>query len=237
MLRGGLKKMSKTKLQEIKQLINNCTDDECKELLQYIRTRVNIHPLEEKLGCKAEIILEAIARASDLTLRGIRGIIAEAAFKTVVLNNLTGWEDITPEGDYPFDFKIKKSKVEITIQVKMQRLKNHLPMKAKEGYKIYPDNMYVVETQRTRGGILNGEDSRPYRFGEFDILAVSLHPSTNNWKDFMYIPSKWLISRRENEKFLMKFQPVAKKPNKDWTNDLLTCIEWHSSNIQKKLSF
>ena len=229
--------MSKNKLQEIKQLISTCTDDECKELLQYIRTRVNIHPLEEKLGCKAEIILEAIERSSDLTLRGIRGIIAEAAFKTVVLNNLVGWEDITPEGDYPFDFKIKKMNKEITIQVKMQRLKKHRPMTAKEGYKIYPDNMYVVETQRTRGGKLNGEDSRPYRFGEFDILAVSLHPSTNNWKDFMYIPSKWLIPRRDKENFLMKFQPVAKKPNNDWTTDLLTCIKWHNSNIQKTLNF
>lgn len=41
--------------------------------------------------------------------------------------------------------------------------------------------MYVVETPRTRGGkdLTSGEDTRPYRYGEFDILAVSMHPSTN----------------------------------------------------------
>lgn len=230
--------MTKQNLHEIKKIINDCTDEECGEILKYIRTRVNIHPLEEKLGCKAEIMLEAIARASDLTLRGIRGIIAEAAFKTEILDNLKSWENITLEGDHPFDFKIKDSTgFEVTIQVKMQRQKNQRPMFGKEGYKIFPSNMYVVETQRTRGGILNGQDTRPYRFGEFDILAVSMHPSTGKWKDFMYIPSRWLVPRPENKSLIMKFQPVAMKPNQDWTDCLLTCIEWHRSKIDKILGF
>ncbi len=228
----------KSDLHDIKKLINSCTDSECGELLSYIRTRVNIHPLEEKLGCKAEIILEAISRSSDLTVRGIRGIIAEAAFKTEVIDALKGWKDITPDiGDFPFDFKIQDHKGEITIQVKMQRLKNHRPMTANEGYRIYSEKMYVVETQRTRGGVLNGEDTRPYRFGEFDILAVSMHPSTNSWKNFMYIPSKWLVPRPENKKLLMKFQPVAMTPNNDWTDNLEACIEWHRKSNKKILSY
>lgn len=230
--------MTKANLFKIKRLIDDCTNEECGELLQYIRTRVNIHPLEKKLGCKAEIILEAIARASDLTLRGIRGIIAEAAFKTEVLKNLADWEDITPDGDYPFDFKIKDvTGVEISIQVKMQRQKDYRPMTANEGYKIYPNSMHVVETQRTRGGKKNGKDTRPYKFGEFDILAVSMHPSTGNWKDFRYTPSKWLVPRPEDNKMLMKFQPIAMKTNDDWTDDLFTCIKWHRSSINKTISF
>ena len=33
---------------------------------------------------------------------------------------------------------------------------------------------------------MTGLATRPYRFGEFDILAVSMHPSTNDWNRFMY---------------------------------------------------
>jgi hypothetical protein len=217
-------------------MINNCSDDQCDELLQYIRARVNIHPLEAKLGCKAEIILEAISRASDFTLRGIRGIIAEAAFKKDVLENLVGWEDVSSEGDHPYDFIIHDHIGSIRIQVKMQRQKNQRPMTAKEGYRIFSVEKWVVETQKTRGGKKNGIDTRPYRFDEFDILAVSVHPSTGKWNAFMYVPTKWLLPRGDNPDLIMKFQPVSKISDKDWTENIVTGIKRFRSNKQKTIS-
>jgi hypothetical protein len=41
--------------------------------------------LEEKWNIPAEVILEAIARSQDITLRGIRGVIAELCFLLYVL--------------------------------------------------------------------------------------------------------------------------------------------------------
>jgi hypothetical protein len=232
----GVQERNMLNLQEIKRLINDCSDEQCSELLQYIRARVNIHPLEIKLGCKAEIILEAISRASDLTLRGIRGIIAEAAFKKDVLESLIGWDDISTEGDQSYDFIIQDRIGVIRIQVKMQRQKNQRPMTAKEGYRIFTAEKWVVETQKTRGGTKNGLDTRPYRFDEFDILAVSLHPSTGKWSDFMYVPSRWLLPRSENPDLIMKFQPVSKRADSDWTDNILNCIKRFRSNKRKTIS-
>ena len=177
--------MSKN-VDQIKSLLDKCSEERRRELFRYLRKDIPIHPIEEKLNCSAEIILEAIARASDLTLRGIRGIIAEASFKYEVLDKLKGWKDVTPDGNDSFDFKIKDAKGAVTIQVKMQRQKEHQPMMANKALKILPAGKYVVETQRTRGGkdFRTGENTRPYRFGEFDIIAVSMHPSTTRWNSF-----------------------------------------------------
>ena len=97
--------------------------------------------------------------------------------------------------------------------------------------------MYVVETQRTRGGkdATTQEDTRPYRFGEFDILAVSMHPSTNNWADFMYTVADWLVARPENSNLLLKFQPVARTPNDVWTDSFETCVAWFCSKERRKI--
>jgi hypothetical protein len=46
--------------------------------------------------------------------------------------------------------------------------------------------MYAVEVQKTRSGEKKGQKTRPYRFGDFDILAVNLHPTTGDWKRFVY---------------------------------------------------
>ena len=70
------------------------------------------------------------------------------------------------------------------------------------------------------------EDTRPYRFGEFDILAVSMHPSSKNWSRFLFAVGDSLLSRPENEKLIKIMQPVPKAPNERWTDQLLTCIEW-----------
>ncbi len=222
----------------VKKVLDTCSEDEQRLIFDYLRSKFPIHPIEKQLNTTAEVILEAIARASDLTLRGIRGIIAEASFKQNVVNHLAGWKDITPAGDSAYDFLIEDSIGKVSIQVKMQRLKACVPMSAKSGYKFLSADKYVVETQRTRGGTdpKTNSDTRPYKFGEFDILAVSMHPSCGTWNDFMYTVGDWLIARQDDTNLLLKFQPVAKKPNDEWTDDILQCIEWFRSGQVKKIS-
>lgn len=110
-------------------------------------------------------------------------------------------------------------------------------MMASEANANFPDDMYVVEVQKTRGGIdpTTGQDTRPYRFGDFDILAVNLHPSTDNWKEFRYTVSNWLLPRFENETLIEKFQPVAREPNEAWTDSLGDCIEWLTAGGDRRI--
>jgi len=216
---------------EVKRLIDLCDDGQCAEIFKHIRTRVAVHPLEAQLNCNAEIILESMSRASDLTLRGIRGIITEVAFKDRIVDNLIGWTDITPPGDLAFDFLLRDGTAsDIKIQVKMQRKVTGNPLSTPDGTK------WIVETQRTRNGTKNGAATRPYKFGEWDILAVSLQPSTGNWDNFIYTVGKWLIPRPDDKTLIKVLQPVSKVPNDDWTDDLQTCIDWHRSGRIKTIA-
>lgn len=224
---------------QIKQLLAGCTPEQRRQLFEYLREEFPIHPFEAKLGATAEVILEAISRASDLTQRGVRGLIAESAFGFNVAKKLAEWKEIPLHSDFPYDFLLEDSLGRVRVQVKMQRQKAQRPMKAKEAYTRLPASMYVTETQRTRGGLdtATGEDTRPYRFGEFDILAVSMHPSTRDWSSFFYTVSDWLLPRPENPKYLLKFQPISKQPNEDWTDDFEICVAWLRSGIKKKISY
>jgi hypothetical protein len=224
---------------EIKTLLDNCSEEEQGLLFQYLRRKFLIHPLEKQFNAPAELILESISRSPDITQRGVRGIIAEAAFKQYVIDNLAGWQDITPAGDSSsYDFLLDAGISQIRIQVKMQRLKAGKPMAAKEGYRFLSPDKFVVETQRTRGGIdkKTSSDTRPYKFGEFDILAVSMHPSCGNWSCFLYAVADWLLPRKDAPDLLLKFQPVPRNANDEWTDDLVQCIEWFRSGEKKKIS-
>ncbi|MCM3872114.1 MAG: hypothetical protein ND895_15635 [Pyrinomonadaceae bacterium] len=218
-----------TKTDEIKRLLDACTEEERLEIFKYLRRTIPIHAIEAKLNTQAEVILEAIDRASDLTLRGIRGIIAEAAFLVEVIAKLEGWKDVTPPGDAAYDFLVEDAVGRVSIQVKMQRKEHGVP-KIRNG-------KYVVETQRTRGGtdVVTGLATRPYRFGEFDILAVSMHPSTNDWNTFMYTVGTWLRPRPASPELLEVFQPISRAVNEDWTDDLLTCIRWLRSGTPRTI--
>jgi hypothetical protein len=228
--------MNKTnEVDQIKQLLMSCNADQRHEIFRLLRQEFPIHPIEKNLNISAEVILEAISRASDLTMRGVRGVIAEAAFETYIASKLDGWDNVGLLDDYAYDFLLEDLIGEIRVQVKMQRQKEHRPMMANEAYRYLPNNMYVVETQRTRGGQRNNEDTRPYRFGEFDILAVSMHPSTNNWDSFMYTVQRWLLPRPENPSLLLKFQPVSLTPNDVWTNDFRECISWFRLGGDKRV--
>lgn len=224
-------------LEQIKQMLQQCSEEQRREIFEYLRAEFPIHPIEAKLNTQAEIILEAIDRASDLTLRGVRGVITEAAFEINIVRQLLGWRDVTPDGDLPYDFVLEDGIGQVRVQLKMQRQKDKHPMMANQGYTYLPSNEFVVETQRTRGGTdaKTGESTRPYRFGEFDILAVSLHPSTHDWSTFMYTVADWLIPRPENSNLLLKFQPVAQQPNECWTNDFEICVRWFRSGEKKRI--
>ncbi|HHX2283435.1 TPA: hypothetical protein ACVFIV_005431 [Pseudomonas aeruginosa] len=221
---------------DLQQRLAELSNEEREEIFKYLRSEIKIHPLEDEFNAQAEVILEAISRGSDLTKRGIRGIIAEASFKVEVLESLTGWQDITPPGDLPFDFKIVDLIGEVGIQVKMQRKKAQRPMMANEGYRVLSNDKYVVETQKTRGGEKDGENTRPYRFDDFDILAVSMHPSTNDWSEFRYTVARWLLPDFKDDSRILKFQPVPLEKNEDWTDSLEECIEWFRSGRQHTIS-
>ncbi len=200
---------------------------------------MRLHPLEEILNVQAEIILEAIHKASDLTRRGIRGVIAESYFVMNIASSIPPWRVVPFDGDPPYDCLLTDDKRQVRIQIKMQRLKDHIPMMAKEAYRYLPADKYVVETQRTRGGVdqKTGKSTRPYRFGEFDLLAVSLHPSTGDWNKFLYTVEKWLISSPDHPDCLLKFQPVPVIPNDDWTDKLDQAIEWIFSGVSKTIHY
>lgn len=216
---------------EIKRLIDQCNDEHCADILRYVRQRVDIHPLEKQLNCKAEIILESIARAADITVRGIRGIITEVAFKQEIIDPLALWKDVATVGEHPYDFMLTDGNRKVSIQVKMQR-------KEKGLVKINKSGKWVVEVQKTRTGkTKDGADTRPYRFGEFDILAVSLQPATGEWNKFVYTIGRWLIPRLSPDTELIRvMQPVSLESDDDWTDNIETAIDWYFSGNKKTIA-
>ena len=192
-----------TKKDDVLRLLEQCSPEERREIFNYLRR--------------------------EFTMRGIRGIIAEAAFLVDVLQKLEGWKIVDIVGDAPFDFLIEDAVGRVSIQVKMQRREKGVPL--------VRGGMFVVETQRTRTGRdAAGGATRPYRFGEFDILAVSLHPSTNDWTNFVYTVGAWLRPRSSDSSLLEVFQPIPEQPNEDWTNSLETCIEWLRSGTNRTIA-
>ena len=224
-------------IEQIKHLLSLCTPAQRQEIVRSLRKEFPIHPLEVELNTEAEIILEAIQRASGLTLRMIRGVIAEVAFQIHIVEHLSGWTNVTPSGDLPYDFLLSDSQGSVRVQVKLQRSVGRRPMWASQAYRFLPTDMYVVETQRTRGGSnrKTGGSTRPYRFGEFDLLAVAMYPSTNTWDTFMYTVSDWLLPGQTDPSEMLKFQPVATVPNNDWTDDFYRAVERWRSRVKKKI--
>src|SRR5690606_6724744 len=120
----------------------------------------------------------------------------EAAFASEVIPTLGGWTDITPPGDLPYDFLIEDRTGQVRVQVKLQRSTRGQPTRGTDVYKrerLFSPEMYVVETWRTRTGKKDGRATRPYRYGEFDILAVGMHPSSGSWDSFMFSVERWLL--------------------------------------------
>src|SRR2546428_229094 len=113
-------------LDNLKRLLDECTDAQRAALLDYLKARLPQHLLEKEWGVGAEVILSAIARSSDLTKRGVRGIIAEAVFEKNVLRSLKEWEVVSFLDDRPYDFLLRSRQAgsrEVRIQVKLQRMR------------------------------------------------------------------------------------------------------------------
>jgi hypothetical protein len=223
--------------EEIKRLLRLCSPAQRLEIFRSLRQEFPIHPLEVQLHTEAEVILEAIHRAAGLTLRMIRGVIAEAAFRVEVIERLRGWRDTTPSGDRSYDFRLEDKQGTVRVQVKLQRSKEGRPMPANKAFRSFPTDMYVLETQKTRAGRKrkNGGSTRPYRFGEFDILAAAMQPSTNRWDSFLYTVAAWLLPSLTDAAAIRKFQPVPGKPNEDWTDDFRTVVGWVRSGVKKTI--
>jgi hypothetical protein len=220
-------------IQEIRRILIEASKEERLRIFQQLRGEFPIHSLEKEWNASAELILEAISRASDLTKRGIRGVIAEAAFDQYVVQHLRDrdWKSETPAGDHPFDFLLVDTVGPVKVQVKMQRLEKKVP-------KLWTPTspFFVVETQKTRSGTDNsGKSTRPYRFGEFDVLAVSMHPSCNDWSRFRFTVASWLWARPEDERLIRVYQPVSDTANADWCDDLQTAVAWFREQIKKTI--
>ncbi|MFL6606335.1 MAG: hypothetical protein ACJ8R9_34100 [Steroidobacteraceae bacterium] len=230
---------------KISGILAQCSENERKALFKALRASNQIHELEGIFGAPAEVILEAIHRAPELTRRMLRGVIADAAFAqhTIPMLAAQGWCNVTPEGNFSFDHLLQDDAGRISVQVKLQRSEKQVPV-ITTGTKFgLGAGMYMVEPQRTRGGKkrgVNGNDkddskTRPYRFGEFDVLAVSLQPSTKKWDSFRYTVGSWLIpGRGANE--IATYQPVAMIPNDDWTDDFSTVARWFRAKMQKTIA-
>lgn len=138
------------------------------------------------------MILEAIHRAPELTRRMLRGVIADAAFRQYLDNNLVahGWTDVTAVGNFAYDYKLDDSAGTVTVQVKLQRSQGGSPVVRNGARYGFGPQVFMTETQKSRSGtdgtVGVDNQTRPYRYGEFDILAVSMQPSTARWDRYMF---------------------------------------------------
>lgn len=226
--------MTNDKLQEVWQLLQQTSKEDRARVFEQLRQEFPIHLLEKEWNVSADIILEAISRSSDLTKRGVRGVIAEAVFEQSVVVPLAsrGWKDETPDGDHPFDFLLVDKIGPVKIQVKMQRLERKVPKHWGRNTRFF-----VVETQKTRSGKNSaGGSTRPYRFGEFDVVAVSMHPSSGDWTKFRYTVANWLLPRPDKGKKLIQvFQPVPDTTNADWCDDFEVAVQSFRGGIKKAI--
>lgn len=229
-----------TPLEQAFALIERLTQPERETLLRHLRAKLPLHPMEERLKASAETVLDAIGRASPLTIRGIEGIIAEASFAMEVLPALEGWTPLDAPEEAAYDFRLADTSEPVRLQVKMQRRRNHLPWMASEAMKStrkWPKDFYVVEVQRTRGGEAGeGVATRPYRFGEFDLLAVSLGAAKGRWRDFIYTVANWLLPDPADKTQILKYQPVSPVTNEDWTTDFNEAVKWFRSGKVKTIA-
>lgn len=215
--------MNPLNFDQVRDLLNARSAEERRKLFDFLREEFTLHPLEQKFGVRAEVICEAIARASDLTQRGIRGVIAEAVFVQQVLPRAlagSGWRDVADfsAADIPFDSLVEKGGKKVRIQVKNQRIEKGLPKQL--------NDCWVVEVQKTRSGEKNGEDTRPYRFSDFDLIAVCTWPSSKDWTQFTYALTSDLKARAGNSSLIEIMQRIPKDLNSGgWSTNLVAKLE------------
>ena len=220
--------MSEEALRAIRELLEQCSAEEQVALFRELRTRHQIHEFEGIIGAPAEMILEAVHRAPELTRRMLRGVIADAAFRQFAVLPLAaaGWHDVTPVGNFAFDYKLDDGMGAITVQVKLQRSERGAPVVKPGAPYGFDGRVHIVETQKTRTST-DGDDNltRPYRFGEFDVLAVSMQPSTGKWDRYRYTLGRWLRCGKKPTE-MATLQPVAIGDSDFWTDDFRQAARW-----------
>lgn len=236
--RKGLRVSSET-LAQIRALLAQCTPEELATLFRELRVLHPIHEFEAFIGAPAEMILDAVHRAPELTRRMLRGVIADAAFRQFVIPTLAdaGWRDVTPVGNYAYDYMLEDQAGAVTVQVKLQRSESGTPV-VKRGQRYgLGEQVHIVETQKSRTGTDGeGARTRPYRYGEFDILAVSMQPSTSRWDRYRYTLGRWLLPG-QGEGEIATLQPVAIEASEYWTDDFITAALWlRTEDDGKRLS-
>src|SRR5678809_1323828 len=90
-------------LDEIRRLLALCTDEQRRIVYSELRELIGPHPFEVKMNASADVILEALNRAQDLSIRGIRGLIAKPTRVLEAAPLLQGWQDAPPPGHLPYD--------------------------------------------------------------------------------------------------------------------------------------
>lgn len=220
--------MSDVEIATIRELLAKCSPEERAALFHELRAVHQIHEFETVIGAPAEMILEAVHRAPELTRRMLRGVIADAAFRTFVVPAVAphGWLDVTPEGNFAYDYRLADDFGPVTVQVKLQRSERGSPVVKNGGRFGFGLEVFMTETQKTRTGTDSGENqTRPYRYGEFDLLAVSMQPSTGKWDRYMYTLGRWLLQGKQDGE-IATLQPVTKEPSEYWTDDFITAAQW-----------
>lgn len=232
---------------EVKEMLRGMSEAEQSQVLAYLREVMPKHRVETELMISAEGMLEAIGRSGDFTVRMIRGVFAESAFAADVLPTLAeDWRSLPITGDPPYDFLLTDAPSEpepapsspVKVQVKMQRSSGKVPLRADQQWSTlvkWPSTHFIVEIQKSRKGEKNGVSTRPYRFGEFDLLAVSLGPAMGRWSAFMYTVERWLLPNPDDPTQILTFQPVAPSDNKCWTSDFRTAVQWLRSGVIKRI--
>lgn len=224
------------------QLLQELSEQENMVLYEALHARYGQHPLEKVIGMSAEVLLQVISivrEQNGMTWRMLRGVIAEIIWGVTELVKLQQWKDNTPAGDLPFDYLVSDGRGDVRVQVKLQRSTAGKPMFYREVVKFCSGDYYCVETQKTRGGIdvSTGEQTRSYRFGEFDILAVSLQPSTGKWDDFIYTVADWLLPDEKYPLRINKYQPVDIQGSDYWTKDFNLVVYWLRQQEKKRLTY
>jgi hypothetical protein len=221
--------------QSVADLLATLSNEDKRELFGALRAEMPIHPLEAGWHTSAEIILDAIAQSGDLTQRGVRGVIADRSFHRLVVPQLesVGWASTPILGDQAYDAHLTRGNLNVTVQVKMQRREKGVPkMRVIRG-----TPHWIVEVQRTRSGTnADGTSTRPYSFGSFDILAVNLYASSQNWSSYRYTVGRWLVPKRGHPHLIETMQPVSQMPNGDWTDNFEECADWLASGTAKTIA-
>ncbi|MFY0634493.1 MAG: hypothetical protein JXQ91_11810 [Vannielia sp.] len=222
------------KIRNILRDLERLDASEKQEVFDRLKGTCISHPLEREWGTSAEVILDAIAQSTDLTQRGVKGVIADRAFHRLVVPQLeqSRWVSDPIEGDMPFDADLTRDGARTTVQVKMQRRTRGEPLERLASGEAH----WVVEVQRTRSGqSSDGTSTRPYAFGSFDILAVNLYASSGDWSHFVYTVANWLLPRPKEPDLIAVMQPVSQKPSEFWTRDFDEAVAWLRSGDMRRL--